>query len=187
MKVYIKPLLILIPILLIGFGYFAYQNQKSVNTDSQSSTSNIETLGVESFIDWKDNKVQLSSFTDSNVVMHFWASWCAPCVEEFPQLIEMVQKQKGKTIVLAIAEDKDIGEVEVFVKSFPQALTTENFYILWDKDRSFMKRWNVDRLPESFIYSPDRKLAKKVSGAVNWTTSDAIEFFDSINKSEKAK
>lgn len=182
MKAYLKPLLILVPVLLIGLGFFAYQKQNSSKAVGDGAVPNIENLDIDRFTDWRENKIELSTYTDSNVVLHFWASWCAPCVEEFPQLIEMVQKQNGKTVVLAVAEDKDVGEVEVFLKSFPQALTTENFFIIWDHDRSFMKRWKVDRLPESFIYSPDRKLAKRVSGAVNWTTPEAIEFFESINK-----
>lgn len=182
MKVYFKPLLILFPILLlIGVFYFQKRNQNSAGVEQ--TTSGVSNLDIDSVLDWKNQSVALADHKGA-VVVHFWASWCGPCVHEFPDLIEMVKKQNGNVKVLAVAEDKDLKEVEVFVKSFPQALMTPNFHILWDKDRSFMKRWNVEKLPESYIYDSARTMVKRVSGAVSWTNEDAQAFFKKLTETK---
>lgn len=188
MKAYLKPLLILIPVIfLLVFFYLKEKEEMQAVPQSVTSTQGVSSLELKEVTDWKGQKIDLSKYPESNLVVHFWASWCGPCVHEFPDLIEMTKRQNGKAVVLAIAEDKDLKEVEAFVKSFPQALNTDHFYIVWDQDRSYMKQWNVEKLPESYIYSPDRNLAKRVSGAVSWTNEDAEGFFKLILERKKAE
>ncbi len=179
MKAYLKPVLFLLPVIIaIAFFYGVYQDQKPAPA-RQSKLEATKTLGLERAVDWKGKEILLEE-PDQVVVVHFWASWCGPCVHEFPELIEMTKRHSGKVLVLAISEDKEIEEVEVFVKSFPQALETPHFQILWDHDRAYMKRWSVEKLPESFIYTPDRQLAKRISGAASWINEDAESYFKQL-------
>ena len=51
-----------------------------------------------------DRTVTLSQLRGQVVVLNFWATWCAPCVEEVPSLVEMQQRMKSKGVtVLAVS------------------------------------------------------------------------------------
>jgi len=51
------------------------------------------------------------------VVLNFWATWCPPCIEEMPSLVQMQQrmKQKGVT-VLAVSVDADQSSYQRFLR-----------------------------------------------------------------------
>ena len=53
-----------------------------------------------------DRKLTLSDYQGKTVVLNFWATWCPPCVEEMPSLIQMQQRLKDKgVVVLAVSLD----------------------------------------------------------------------------------
>jgi len=186
LKPYLKPLLVLLPIVLILVGYAAWRSQRvsEVSEAKAPADDAISKFSVQELRDWQGREIPLDQFSKSNLVFHFWAAWCAPCIHEFPDLIEMSKREQGRTIVIAVSEDKDKEEIAVFLKSFPQALKASHFFIVWDQDRSLMQRWRVDKLPESFIYSPSRVLAKRVSGAVSWTNEDAKTFLEKLRQTD---
>jgi len=50
------------------------------------------------------------------VVLNFWATWCAPCVKEFPELIALAAQRKDVVFLSVSIDDKDSrGELEAFV------------------------------------------------------------------------
>ncbi len=186
MKYYLKPFLILSPvIILIAYYLVALSNRSEfaeVVVEPHNQIKTFERLNVEEFKTWKGLKYEGSGAVEPIIIMHFWASWCAPCIHEFPDLINMAKALKGQVKVFAISEDKEIEEIQAFIKSFKDAETTDNFHIIWDQEHKIMNEWEVNKLPESFIYGPDRKLAKRISGVVSWTSQDTKEYFDKLRK-----
>ncbi|HVZ17857.1 MAG TPA: TlpA disulfide reductase family protein, partial [Terriglobales bacterium] len=64
-----------------------------------------------------DKKVALHDFKGQVVVLNFWATWCAPCVQEMPSLIEMSQKVKDKGVkVVGVSIDVDRGAYNSFLQ-----------------------------------------------------------------------
>ncbi|MFN9068047.1 MAG: TlpA disulfide reductase family protein [Bdellovibrionales bacterium] len=171
---YIKPLLIFIPIILVILGsYFYFQSNKNIKSEkSQIEAKRILDLGNRQLIDLKGKTVNLPG-TSRVTIIHFWASWCGPCVEEFPQLVSLANNSDGKIQVIAISGDSDRNEIDVFLKSFPEAINAKDFHIIWDEKKDLVKEWSVQKLPESYIYDSNKKLAKRISGAVEWLTDDA--------------
>ncbi|MGZ4821738.1 MAG: peroxiredoxin family protein, partial [Terriglobales bacterium] len=52
--------------------------------------------------------VALHDFRGKVVVLNFWATWCPPCVEEMPSLVQMQSRLKDKGVtVLAVSVDVD--------------------------------------------------------------------------------
>lgn len=188
MKHYLKPLVILLPVISIIFYYLVTLSNRSEfsEVDNQSvKAAAYDTLEIKELKDWRGNNIHISNAPEPIIIMHFWASWCEPCIHEFPDLIKLAKNSKGRIKVMAISEDKTDIEIEAFIKSFKDAQTTSNFHILWDKDHEIMNKWEVTKLPESYIFGPDRKLAKHVGGVVNWTSKDTFEYFKILESSEK--
>src|SRR5580692_9629570 len=49
-----------------------------------------------------------SNFGGKVLVLNFWASWCAPCVQEIPSMSRFTQEFAGKgVVVLGVSVDKD--------------------------------------------------------------------------------
>lgn len=59
--------------------------------------------------------VHLSDYRGKVVLLNFWASWCEPCVEEMPTLIEIAENQP-EAVVLAINFEEDAATVKAFME-----------------------------------------------------------------------
>lgn len=180
-RIYLKPLLILLPIVSILFLVFHYYNSSKEQTKTTSIVESPKVLdqSILSFTKMDGGSVTVKE-TSAVVIVHFWASWCGPCVEEFPQLIEVANQNEGKVVVLAVSGDSDKSEIDAFLKSFPEAKKSEHFHLIWDDKKDWVKKWAVQKLPESYIYNSERKLVKRVSGAVDWLTEEAKLYMKSL-------
>ncbi|MGE0527684.1 MAG: TlpA family protein disulfide reductase [Bdellovibrionales bacterium] len=124
--------------------------------------------------------VSPKDFKGRILLVNIWATWCAPCVKEFPSLQNLVREFKGELTVLAISYDKDRADIETFIKAFGGV--PENFVVAWDKDRVTSKLFGTDVLPETYIFSQDQKLVRKVAGETTWDDPYAFQFFRKILK-----
>lgn len=108
------------------------------------------------------------------VLVHFFATWCEPCIPEMTALRTLVEKQP-KVAVLAI----DVGEVEDRVRRFFARLPM-NFPILLDADRAVTKAWNVHGLPATFVLDATLTPRFFAEGAVDWTSADVRRLLESL-------
>ncbi len=58
--------------------------------------------------------LQLSNYRGKVVVLNFWASWCAPCIEEIPSLNQL-QHQMPQLVVLGVDVDEDASAYRQFL------------------------------------------------------------------------
>ena len=67
--------------------------------------------------DINDNNVSLSQYKNRWLLVNFWATWCAPCREEIPELNELANTNK-KIQLVGIAID-EIESVKQFLNKTP--------------------------------------------------------------------
>lgn len=132
-----------------------------------------------SLTDLDGDKISLSKYHDKVVILNFWASWCDPCVAEFPSLVKLVQHYKGRLVLIGVSADYSLSDIQLFLKTF-KASHQPNVYIIWDKDEKLAKRYGTFRLPESYVIGPNGRLIRKIAGVENWASSDAYAFFDDL-------
>lgn len=165
------------------WGIAKYLNKRDAGglTPGFELMNQLETQGLAEFsfktLDGASHDIR--EFEGHLVVMNFWASWCAPCIEEVPSLIKLVDRFGGRVKLIAVSGDSELQDIEVFLKSFP-GLKREHIYLVFDEDKSIMQRFNVLRLPESFVFGTDLKLERKIVGTIDWFTEDAVAYVEEL-------
>ncbi|MGO4741406.1 TlpA family protein disulfide reductase [Bosea sp. 2KB_26] len=109
-------------------------------------------------------RIDLAELRGGPVIVHFFATWCAPCIEEMASLNALAGQQPVQLTILAV----DVGEVDARVRTFFRERPV-SFPILLDRDRSTMKAWHVEGLPTSFVLNRDLSPALKAEEPLDWT------------------
>ena len=179
MKEHLKALGIVLIVMLIGVGTWQYlANPSPGSPEIERQMVNLPPLELRT-IDGKDIKT-----TDSRgkiLIVNFWASWCAPCVEEVPSLAKLSEKMGGDLRIIAVSGDSSIEDIRVFLKSFP-AFQRPGIDIVFDEGLKVSKVFDVVRLPESYIYDGEGHMARKIAGSIDWATDDAIAYLRALKK-----
>ncbi len=116
--------------------------------------------------------VNLSDFRGKVVMVHFWATWCPPCVEELPTLSKLYQDFRGKDFeMLAVSVDE--GGVEA-VTSFMQR-NGLNVPVLLDTTHAIAAQYGTFKFPETYILDREGIVRYKVIGPRDWRDSAALE------------
>ncbi len=183
MKLYLKALFFtfLAGILLIGLFLF-WKNQTRVPSEELiTQIDQMETKGLPDFElkTLEGQSVRLSQFKGKVVLVNFWATWCGPCLEEVPSLIELVEALNGDVELLAVSQDSSKEEIEVFLRAFPK-IKNPHIHILLDMDHAVGQIYEADRLPETYVTDTQNRLVRKVFGSLNWSTKEAIAFMKDI-------
>jgi DsbE subfamily thiol:disulfide oxidoreductase len=184
MKIYLRGGVVVVLILLaLGALYSHYASKLPANRNPEqfSKLDQMEKEGVPAFElpRLEGNALYRSSeFKGKVVVLNFWASWCNPCVEEFPSLLQLARKFPKDIQLVAISVDENRDDAIQFLKSLGGVPAT--VVVLWDPQRLAANRYGVEKIPESFLIHRDGKLIRKVMGVDNWVTANAISYFEEL-------
>ena len=133
--------------------------------------SSLSTLANEFVFKDMQNKIQrLSDYNGKWVLINFWATWCPPCLEEIPDLVEMYNARKATDfVVIGIAMTSSKDSVLSFTKQMEIS-----YPIVMGDDKSAAQIGRIDALPTSYLYDPSGKLVSYQAGMI---TREAIESY----------
>ena len=114
------------------------------------------------------DEVRLSDFRGHPVVLNFWASWCRPCRQEMPLLVDASERyganglvviglnlQEGRSLIEPFAEDYGIG-----------------FPLVIDRDGEVGDRYRLLGLPTTFFIDPYGVIQSVFSGPLQEEVDD---------------
>lgn len=132
-------------------------------------------------IDASGLKKQIAARKGKVVVVNFWATWCAPCVEEFPALVKLynVNKAKGLDFVTVSFDEKSDARGKVIPFLTKNKLTSGTFINKTggELDDNYLKLLEPKlpgdapvAIPRTYIFDRKGKLVKVLTGAQSYAT-----------------
>lgn len=119
--------------------------------------------------------VKLSDFHGKPVLVNFWASWCAPCVEEMPSLVQLQKHLGDKVTIIAVSEDSDDKPYQQFVRQHNVDLLTVR-----DTQQKTNEIYGTFKFPETYVVDRSGKIVRKFIGAQQWTSPDIVEYLQKL-------
>ena len=112
-------------------------------------------------------QIRLSGVKAPIVILNFWASWCLPCLKEFPSLVELQNKYKQQVLIIGINGDEQdaLKEIDKMSKKF-----SFNFKNVIDDKSLVGDKFFVNSYPFSIVFS---------KGKVIFTSQKTMNFMDS--------
>ena len=155
---------------------------------SSSSSYAIQQLNLDNLVIHKDPKklekinfqninnetINLSKFKNSLVIINFWATWCAPCIEEMPSLNELqVNPAFNNLQILPINVGRDsVKKSENFYKK----LKLKNLNIYFDKDIQLANKFFLRGLPTTVFVNKKGEEFARIIGFVNFNDEKIIKW-----------
>ena len=123
------------------------------------------------FSDADGNALDLAA-QDGPVLINLWATWCAPCVVEMPQLDALAAEMEGEVRVITVSQD--VRGADVVTPFFAQ----KGFAQLepWlDPDAQLSAQFTPEGLlPLTILFDAQGKEVLRVAGAYEWDSAEAI-------------
>lgn len=110
-------------------------------------------------------ELKLSQFRGKYVLLDFWASWCAPCREENPNVVKQYNTFKDKNFtILGVSLDNNKDLWLKAIKDDKLAWNHASELKQWDSD--VVKQYSIEGIPASYLLDKEGKIiAKNLRGA----------------------
>ena len=108
--------------------------------------------------------------SDKLYLLNIWSSWCAPCREEHPILMELKKNEQLKVVGMNYKDTKKNA------KNFLEELGNPYDKIIFDNKGTNAIEWGAYGVPESFLII-NNKIIKKYIGPLNKKSFEEIELY----------
>ena len=114
--------------------------------------------------------IDLSKLRGRVVVLNLWATYCAPCIEELPSLLEM-QRRMPEIAVVAVSIDQDSDVYHKFLLDHHVDLLTVR-----DEEMRVNALYGTAQIPETYIIDRQGIVRRKFVSAQDWTSPEIMSF-----------
>lgn len=157
----------------------AKQGQSAPTSITEDSPSLPEQSGNDIIFKDKDSKtVSLSSLRGKVVFINFWATWCAPCIQEMPTINKLKQTYKGKDIVFIMVDvDNKLEKSTAFMK--------ENKYDLpvYVPAAEIPPNYLGGAIPTTVILDKSGDMIARIEGGRNYTSPEITKALNELIES----
>jgi thiol-disulfide isomerase/thioredoxin len=103
-----------------------------------------------------------------------WATWCPPCVQEMPGLIQL-HHDRPDLAILAVSIDEDEDAYTRYIERRHVDLTTVR-----DPDQSAAKLYHTEGWPETYIIDRQGIIRRKIVGDPDWSNPEIREYLKTL-------
>ncbi len=126
-----------------------------------------------------DVKALMDASKGKVVLLNFWATWCKPCIKEFPELVKLYNnyKDKGFTIVFISADVPEEIKTKVVPFLKTQGVDFLTYYNGFDNPEDLInfidKNWQ-GAIPSTYIYDKDGKMESSMLGSKKYEDFESL-------------
>jgi len=132
-----------------------------------------------SFLDDKNNQINLDDSNGNLILLNFWATWCAPCKEEMPSL-DNLQSNKNlnnlKIFPINVGKDNLKKALEFF-----EDLEITNLNIYFDNPSTLAKTFSLRGVPTSILINKDGYEFARIMGSIDFNDKNFIRWLTAYN------
>ncbi|MBB6145153.1 peroxiredoxin [Silvibacterium bohemicum] len=147
----------------------------SVGCDRGSRPAQVGGMAPDFTIHDGGKTVSLSQYRGQTVVLNYWASWCPPCLEEFPSLMQLQQQVPG-VVVMAISFDTDADAYHQYLAENHLS----NMVIALDLSQKSNLAYGTTRPPETYVIDAKGRVRRKFIGAQDWTSPEIENYLRNL-------
>jgi cytochrome c biogenesis protein CcmG/thiol:disulfide interchange protein DsbE len=118
--------------------------------------------------------VHLADYRGKVVLLNFWATWCGPCIEEMPALLQL-HRDRPDLAILAVSIDVDEDQYKRFITMRHVNLTTVR-----DPDQKAAKLYHTEGWPETYIIDRSGVVRRKLVGDPDWSNPEIRAYLNSL-------
>ena len=120
--------------------------------------------------------ITLQQFRGQVVVLNFWATWCPPCIDETPSLVEMQRRLKDRGIVVVgVSSDEDQQAYRRFLRDYGV-----NFTTVRDPSERVEHLYGTLKIPETYVIDRKGVLRRKFVSSVNWSAPEILSYLSAM-------
>jgi peroxiredoxin len=119
--------------------------------------------------------VSLSQLRGKPVLLNFWATWCPPCIQEMPSLVQLQKQMGDKVTILAVSEDADENAYKQFIRDHNIDLLTVR-----DPKNTANTLYGTFKFPETYVIDKDGVIRRKFIGAADWTSQEIVDYLNRL-------
>ncbi len=107
---------------------------------------------------------RLTGVSDRPTLVHFWATWCPPCREELPALLNLARRldRSGEMRIVAVATDPGWSVVDSFLAG------DERPHVRRDPGQRAARALGVTTLPNTYLIDAEGRVRLRLAGARDW-------------------
>ena len=139
--------------------------QSSLSAERQSLTAKVQ---LPLYQDLNGNEVSLEDFKGKRIVLNFWATWCRPCIEEMPSMLNAQELLKDDGYVSLLASDQSMDKIKAFKEK-------KKFDFTFIKYNGSWAEQGVNALPATFIYNTKGEQVERIDGITIWDSPEIIQ------------
>lgn len=184
MKISTKILIIaLIFIVTLGYSFFEKKNLESyLKTENLLILKKLPKFSVDDSYSSSKLTSELMLKNKKLIIVHFWGSWCGPCLTEFPEMLDLAEKYEDKDIIFYLISVNDTKiAMNKFLKRFKDKMP-KNTVISLDKSGMMLELFGTNKVPETFIFTKDGITLRKFVGPQPWSNKGISDQLDTYLK-----
>ena len=131
------------------------------------------------FLNTKNNELNLDDYKGNLVLLNFWATWCAPCKEEMPSLDQLQINEKLNNLkIFPINIGKDTSQKSL---NFFEDLKIKNLEIYFDSPNTLAKKFKLRGLPTTILFNKDGLEFARIIGSIDFVDEKFIKWLSNFN------
>ena len=131
------------------------------------------------FLDDKNNQIDLNDYKGNLILLNFWATWCAPCKEEMPSL-DLLKNNSYldnlKIFPINVGQENEEKAIDFF-----NDLKIKNLDTYFDSSITLAKKFSLRGIPTTILLNKDGLEFARIIGSINFENEQFIRWLSNFN------